>query len=62
MKCSTNVHDGERVAVVVQSGAQSSSLSFMIPGRVQIHRNCWTSSFQIRVMHCHLLQKMLGWP
>lgn len=53
MKCFTNVYDGDKVPVV-QSAAQSSSLSFVASGKV-LNRNCWTSGSQIRVMYCHLL-------
>lgn len=60
MKCVTNVRDGDRVAVVGQPGAQSSSLSFMVPGRVLIHRNCWTSSFQMRVIALSFVTKDVG--
>lgn len=54
MKCFTNVFDGDKVPVV-QSTAQSSSLSFVAPGEVLTHRNCWTRGSQIRAMYCHLL-------
>lgn len=48
---------GTGLLLLCTSGAQSSSLPFMAPRRVLIHSNCWTSSFQIRVMHGHLLTK-----
>lgn len=49
-----------RVLLLCCLAAQSSSLSFLAPGRVSIHRNFWASSFQRGVTR-DWLQLHRGW-